>query len=90
MDDKLFGIDVSRSIDDVQDEPAVDETLKKKRRGKVYSVALDDEKEDVFEDTFESGITEEPSRGSDERVSSREVDIIDVEQPSVQHSDRTR
>lgn len=90
MDDKLFGIDVSRSIDDVQDEPAVDETLKKKRRGKVYSVALDDEKEDVSEDTFESGITEEPSRGSDERVSSREVDIIDVEQPSVQHSDRTR
>ena len=90
MDDKLFGIDVSRSIDDVQDEPAVDETLKKKRRGKVYSVALDDEKEDVSEDTFESEIAEELSRGSDERVSSREVDIIDVEQPSAQHSDRTR
>jgi hypothetical protein len=90
MDNKLFGIDVSRSIEAVQDEPAVDDTLKKKRRGKVYSAALDDEKEDVSEDAFESETTEEPSRGSDERISSREVDIIDVEQSSVQHSDRTR
>lgn len=89
MDNKLFGIDVSRSIDDVQDEPVTDETSKKKHRGKVHSVALDNER-DVSEDTFESEITEEPSRDSDKRISSREVDIIDVEQPSAQHSDRTR
>lgn len=90
MDNKLFGIDVSRSIEAVQDEPVTDETLKKKRRGKVFSEPAVTEKTDdidmsLNEDDIEQNITHDEIT-----TSSREVDIIDVVHDNNVHPEQTR
>lgn len=91
MDNKLFGIDVSRSVEVQPDKEKETETvLKRKQHGKIAHKTPEAEPEVTDEDDFDIDKAEGQVLRRQEQTMFRDTDLHIVEEPDAEDFDKTR
>lgn len=89
MDNKLFGIDVSRSVE-VQPDKETETVMKKKQHGKIAYKVPEAEPEVTDEDDFDIDKAEGQALRSRGQSMFRNTDLHIIEEPDAEDFDKTR
>ena len=87
MDNKLFGIDVSRSVD-TQVSADIETAPKNRRRGKIPLEIEKEEPVDEFDSELDEDFIEQTIGAVPQPSSARETDIIDVDHKNDEHLEK--
>lgn len=87
MDNKLFGIDVSRSVD-TQVSADIETVPKNRRRGKIPLEIEKEEPVDEFDSELDEDFIEQTIGAVPQPSSARETDIIDVDHKNDEHPEK--